>query len=313
MTFGVILFALGALLTLSNVYLSFLHYPIHLVRGGTRDTYRWVSGIPLFGSLLLWISIGLLPSTGLQWVAGILSIFDTGGIHWLIGTLWWTGELGKFFRGQKDDDPFGGRRPTSHERLSGQPWDASYRDGPAPWDIGGPQPAIVRLVSGGKIITPVLDVGCGTGENALHVASLGLPVLGVDVAETALAIARRKASEHHGMEVEFAAADAFQLDRLGRMFETVLDCGLFHTFDSTERPAYVASLASVTAHGGTLYVLCFSDEGPDTGPHPIRQEDLRAVFNPSTGWNVAAIDRDRIHTRFHNDGAPAWFATIKRT
>ena len=74
----------------------------------------------------------------------------------------------------------------------------------------------------------------------------------------------------------------------------------------------MASLASVTEHDGTLYVLCFSDDGPDTGPHPVSQEELRAAFNPSTGWNVAAIEPDRIQTRFHDDGAPAWFATIKR-
>ncbi len=92
----------------------------------------------------------------------------------------------------------------------------------------------------------------------------------------------------------------------------MLDCGLFHTFDGDERPAYAASLGSVTEHDGTLYVLCFSDEGPDTGPHPIRQEELRAAFNASTGWHVAAIVPDRIHTRFHDHGAPAWFATIKR-
>ena len=41
----------------------------------------------------------------------------------------------------------------------------------------------------------VLDAGCGTGENALYLASLGWPVLGVDVAETALAIAREKARD----------------------------------------------------------------------------------------------------------------------
>src|SRR5215472_15007105 len=57
------------------------------------------------------------------------------------------------------DDPFGGRRPTSHERMAGQPWDASYRDGPAPWDIGTPQPAIVRLASAGAFAGPVLDAG----------------------------------------------------------------------------------------------------------------------------------------------------------
>ena len=72
------------------------------------------------------------------------------------------------------DDPFSGRHPTSHERLTGLPWDASYHDGPAPWDIGQPQPAIVRLASEGGFAGAVLDAGCGTGENALHVASLGL-------------------------------------------------------------------------------------------------------------------------------------------
>src|SRR6266700_4174600 len=139
------------------------------------------------------------------------------------------------------DDPFSGRHPTSHERLAGLPWDASYHDGPAPWDTGQPQPAVVRLASEGGFAGAVLDAGCGTGENALHLASLGLAVLGVGVGQTALAIA-----------------------------------------------------------------------GPGTGPHPISQEELRAAFNPSNGWNVAAIEPDRIQTRYHDDGAPAWFATIKR-
>ena len=137
------------------------------------------------------------------------------------------------------------------------------------------------------------------------------PRRGIDVAETALAIARAKADDR-GIDVEFAAADAFQLELLGRRFETVLDCGLFHTFNSDERSGYVASLASVTEHGGVLYVLCFSDVGPVAGPHPISQEELMATFNPSTGWDVAAIDPDRLQTRFHDDGAPAWLATIKR-
>jgi ubiquinone/menaquinone biosynthesis C-methylase UbiE len=195
--------------------------------------------------------------------------------------------------------------------MSGLPWDASYHGGTAPWDIGRPQPAIVRLAAKGGFAGAVLDAGCGTGENALHVASLGLSVLGVDVAETALAIARAKAADR-GIEVEFAAADAFQLERLGRRFETVLDCGLFHTFDADERPRYAASLASVTKQEGTLYVLCFSDEGPVTGPHPISQKDLRAAFNRSKGWNVGAIEPDRIQTTNHDDGAPAWFAKLKR-
>ncbi len=47
--------------------------------------------------------------------------------------------------GTLDDDPLRGRHPTSHERLTGLSWDASYHDGPAPWDIGQPQPALVRV------------------------------------------------------------------------------------------------------------------------------------------------------------------------
>ena len=114
--------------------------------------------------------------------------------------------------------------------MSGRPWDASYQDGPAPWDIDRPQPVVVRLAAEGGFAGAVLDAGCGTGENTLHIASLGLPVLGVDVAETALATARAKAADR-GIEAEFATADALRLERLGRRFATVLDCGLFHTFD----------------------------------------------------------------------------------
>lgn len=210
------------------------------------------------------------------------------------------------------DDPYGGRRPTSHERMAGQPWDASYYDGPAPWDIGEAQPAIVRLASEGAFTGAVLDAGCGTGDNAIHVAAQGLSVFGFDVAETAVAIAREKA-KNSGVEVEFAVADALALERLGRVFHTVVDSGLFHTFDGDERLKYAASVATVTEHGGWLYVLCFSDDSPATGPHPVSQEDLRAAFNPDSGWNVVAIEPDRIRTRFHvGDGAPAWLATIER-
>jgi SAM-dependent methyltransferase len=152
----------------------------------------------------------------------------------------------------------------------------------------------------------VLDVGCGTGENALHIASRGVPVLGVDVAETALAIARKKAAARRidtpGMGVEFRAADALHLEHLGRKFQTILDCGLFHAFDcgegvalrgvlGDERARYVASLKSVIEHGGTLYVLCFSDAGPDTGPHPVSQEELRAAFSPGKDGRSPPSDR----------------------
>jgi SAM-dependent methyltransferase len=214
--------------------------------------------------------------------------------------------------GVRADDPYNGREPTSHERRAGQPWDASYLEAPAPWDIGRPQPAILRLADEGAFAGTVLDAGCGTGENALRIAALGLRVLGVDVAETALSMAREKAVDRC-IDADFAVADALHLDRLDRVFDTVLDCGLFHTFDGDERRDYVASLASVTSRGGDLYVLCFRDVGPDaSGPHPISQEQLRAAFSRSGGWSVASVSPDRIQTTFDAQGAPAWLAKIER-
>jgi 2-polyprenyl-3-methyl-5-hydroxy-6-metoxy-1,4-benzoquinol methylase len=211
------------------------------------------------------------------------------------------------------EDPFGGRQPTSHERFSGQHWDASYQDGPAPWDIDRPQPAIVRLAAAGGFAGTVLDVGCGSGENALHVASLGLPVQGVDIAETALEMARAKAQER-GIDAEFALADGLRLEQIDRRFQTVLDCGLFHTFDGDERLRYVAGLASVTEPGGTVHVLCFSDEGPDTGPHPVSRDELQSAFAAHSGWKVVTVVPERISTRFHGEnGAPAWLATVSRS
>ena len=193
--------------------------------------------------------------------------------------------------------------------MTGEPWEASYADGPAPWDIGGPQPVMVRLAAAGAFVGPVLDVGCGTGDNALHLAGLGLTVLGVDVAETALAGAREKTATR-GLAAEFAVADAFRLDRLGRTFRTVLDSGMFHNCDADERAVYAASLASAIESGGTLFVLCFADRGSDTGPHPVSEDEIRTAFG-SGSWRVDAIEPEQVETRFGS--APAWLARIERT
>jgi SAM-dependent methyltransferase len=192
------------------------------------------------------------------------------------------------------------RPPTSHERQWKQSWDASYTGGHAPWDIGEPQPAFLGL----EYVGTVLDAGCGTGENALHVAALGHRVVGVDVAETAIAMAREKALER-GLEADFRVQDALHLERLGERFDTVLDSGLFHTFDAQERREYVASLKSVTR--GTLYVLCFR-EAPGAGPHPVSEAELRAAF--ADGWELASLLQTELRVRFDPGRVPAWLVTL---
>ena len=82
--------------------------------------------------------------------------------------------------------------------------------------------AVQRLAAAGAFTGEVLDAGCGTGENTLLIASLGLPVLGFDVAPTAVRMARQKAAER-GISADFIEADALRLEELGRTFDTVLD------------------------------------------------------------------------------------------
>lgn len=203
------------------------------------------------------------------------------------------------------------RPATSHERHPGRPWDESYQDGPAPWDLGRPQPAIAELAAEGAFRGTVLDAGCGTGENALHLAATGLSIVGIDVAETAVPQAKEKARDR-GLAAEFAVGDALRLSALDRTFDTVLDCGLFHTLDARERQTYVASLASVTEPGARLHVLCFRDAGADSGPHPVVRAEFEAPFQRETGWQIETLRDSRIVARFASDGLPAWLVAVAR-
>ncbi len=182
--------------------------------------------------------------------------------------------------------------------------------GVPPWDIGRAQPEVVRIADAGGFTGAVIDVGCGTGENALELSARGLPVVGVDAAPRAIEKARAKALERD-LPAEFLVADVFALDGLGRRFDTALDCGLFHVFEDRERPTYVASLASVLGAGAVLHLLCFSDQQPgDMGPRRVSQQEIRDSF--ADGWDVVEIVATTFVANLPGGGAQAWRATIAR-
>jgi SAM-dependent methyltransferase len=200
-------------------------------------------------------------------------------------------------------------------------WDQMYTgSAPAPWDIGRPQPAFVRLADEGLLRGRLLDAGCGTGENTLMAAARGADAVGVDVAATAIERARAKAAGR-GVPARFEVADARELGRLGLTFDTITDSGVFHVFDDDDRARYVASLASVLRPGGTLYLMCFSDRQPGGyGPRRVRREELIDAFRD--GWDVASVTADAFHVNqgfgFEVDPgrgqavAQAWLGIFKR-
>jgi len=200
--------------------------------------------------------------------------------------------------------------------MEPQLFEQAYQ-GQAPWDTGRPQPAIIKLAEAGQIRGSVLDVGCGTGENLLYLASRGHEAWGLDFVPVAIERAKAKAAQR-AIEAHFIVGNALELNKLGQKFDTVIDCGLFHTFADEERPAFLKGLADVLGPGGSLYILCFSDDEPGTeGPKRISQQEIRDSFNE--GWTVQRIEAIQFDSippkdgpKFTPGGPKAWLATIER-
>jgi hypothetical protein len=80
---------------LLNFHLSFVRFLLHLARGGRRESYHYVSGFPLVGSLFVLLGAGIvgLPqySRGLTAGFAVVALLDTGGIHWFLATMIYSG------------------------------------------------------------------------------------------------------------------------------------------------------------------------------------------------------------------------------
>ncbi len=190
-------------------------------------------------------------------------------------------------------------------------FDQAYRGRP-PWDIGRPQPAFVELANAGQIHGAVLDVGCGTGEVVLEMAERGHEAWGIDLSPNAIDQAKAKA-RLRGLPARFLVGNALEIERLDRKFDTVLDCGLFHTFSDPERELYAQEVAGVMAPGGVLHILCLSDweDASWGGPRRVSQAELIDTFR--VGWRVDDIKEARfiVQPQFRIKGH-CWLATLVR-
>jgi cyclopropane fatty-acyl-phospholipid synthase-like methyltransferase len=190
-------------------------------------------------------------------------------------------------------------------------FDTTYLEGSPPWDIGRAQPELVNLVEAGLITGRVIDLGCGSGENAIYFATVGLDVVGVDGSPEAIRQARGKAQQR-GVSIRFDVADVLDLGEHRESFDTATDSGVFHVFDDEDRPRYENSVRGVLRPGGHLFLLCFSERQPgDWGPRRVTQRELRETF--AGGWHVDRIDEAHFATQLDDaQQVEAWLAVITR-
>lgn len=191
----------------------------------------------------------------------------------------------------------------------------AYEGAAPPWDIGRPQRALVSAFEELRLSGSAVDLGCGTGENLLELARRGLDAWGVDSTLAAIEAARAKAAER-GLSATFVHGDALDLAALGRRFDTVLDCGLFHVIAEEDRRRYVAELPRVLDAGGRFLMLGFATNHAGRGPRGYSPEELRAYL---AGFREVFIRPAAFEARpglplidEALGGVPAWLSLFER-
>ena len=156
-------------------------------------------------------------------------------------------------------------------------WNESYASGaPLPWDTGAPDPLLVEMIES-RAIAPgrTLEIGCGTGTNAIFLAQHGFDVLGVDISEVAISRARAKS---HG-RCRFEVLDFLAAAPTGGPFAFVFDRGCFHIFDEeSERARFAQKIGAELVEDGLWLSLIGSTEGAPRSEGPPRRS-AREVMN----------------------------------
>jgi len=133
-----------------------------------------------------------------------------------------------------------------------------------PWNIETPPRVLVKLAENGQIQPcKTIDLGCGAGNYAIYLASVGFDVTGVDISPSAIALADANAKKN-GITCRFVAADILGgLPEITESFDFAYDWSLLHHVFPDDRGQYVETVHRLLAPGGKYLSVCFSEK--DTG------------------------------------------------
>ena len=140
------------------------------------------------------------------------------------------------------------------DRFERSPWKFRwlYRRGKTPWDTQITPPEVIEFIER-NAPGRALDLGCGTGTNALTLARRGWQVTGVDFAPEAIQAARRKLAQA-GLNATFHSADVSEPEMLEGPYDYILDIGCLFILDQAKRIKYARNLERLTT-SGSWYML----------------------------------------------------------
>jgi 2-polyprenyl-3-methyl-5-hydroxy-6-metoxy-1,4-benzoquinol methylase len=156
-------------------------------------------------------------------------------------------------------------------------WDDRYRTGDIPWDTGHPSSELVRVVAEQKIAPcRALELGCGTGTNAIWLAQQGFDVTAVDLSSLAVERARRAAHDA-GVAIHFVQGDVLDPPDLGKPFPFFFDRGCYHVVRRIDAQRFLQTLEKLTGPGTLgLTLTGNSKERHEPGPPVVSEEEMRA-------------------------------------
>jgi len=155
-------------------------------------------------------------------------------------------------------------------------WDQRYRDQDLPWDSGIRSRELAKVLQE-QHLEPcrAIELGCGSGTNAIFLAQQGFTVTGVDCAPTALATARERAADA-GVTVEFHEVDLCRFDADFEPFDFLFDRGCYHCARQIELDGFLATIARLS-RSGSLYLTLTGNANDESDEHipKVREEEFR--------------------------------------
>ncbi len=184
-------------------------------------------------------------------------------------------------------------------------WNHKYETGDTPWDSGLPSRELLRVLDEQDVsLGRALELGCGTGTNAVALAERGFDVTAVDCSPLALAAGKQKAAAT-GVNVEWIEADVQNFGQGMKPFDFVFDRGCYHCCRRIDLDSYLQTLENTTQAGSRVLILAGNaNEQTEHGPPRVTEDDLRSELGGL--FNVLQIREFRFEDPGGVEGPLGW-------